>query len=113
MPYATTFIALALAALLAATVLRSRVVAQPDQWLLCIRNGRLVKAGIGISLWSRPFDAVVRFTSTVQRVGFSVPALSAERLPVQVDGFILWSVSRDGDGPFRAFQKLGVANLDR
>lgn len=89
------------------------VAAQPDEWLLCIRNGRLVKAGVGISLWRRPGDVVVRFTSTVQRVGFSARALSREHLLVSIDGFILWSVSAQGDGPFRAFQKLGVVNLDR
>jgi regulator of protease activity HflC (stomatin/prohibitin superfamily) len=89
------------------------VAAQPDEWLLCIRNGRLVKAGVGISLWRRPGDVVVRFTSTVQRVGFAVTALSRERLAVSLDGFILWSVSPEGEGPFRAFQKLGVVNLDR
>ena len=75
--------------------------AQPDEWLLCIRNGRLIQAGVGISLWRRPGDVVVRFTSTVQRVGFSVIALSRERLQVVLDGFILWSVSSEGDGPFR------------
>jgi regulator of protease activity HflC (stomatin/prohibitin superfamily) len=86
--------------------------AQPDEWLLCIRNGRLVKAGVGISLWRRIGDVVVRFTSTVQRVSFSVPALSRERVPMLLEGFIFWTVSPEGDGPFRAFQKLGVANLD-
>ena len=87
------------------------VAAQPDEWLLCIRNGRLVKAGVGISLWRRPGDVVVRFTSTVQRVGFSTHALTREHLLVSIDGFILWSVSAQGDGPFRAFQKLGVSNI--
>ena len=89
------------------------VAAQPDEWLLCIRNGRLVKAGVGISFWRRPGDVAVRFTSTVQRVGFEAAALSRERLPVFIHGFILWSVSPEGDGPFRAFRKLGVVNLDR
>jgi len=112
MPYATTFVALALAALLAAKVIRSRVVAQPDEWLLCIRNGRLVKAGIGISLWRLPWEVVARFTSTLQRVSFEAEALSRERLRVVVEGFILWSVSPGGDAPFRAFRKFGLANLD-
>jgi hypothetical protein len=93
-------------------VARSLVVAQPDEWLLCIRNGRLVKAGVGIYLWRRPGDVVVRFTSTLQRVGFMASALSSERLRVSVEGFILWSVAAGGDGPFRAFQRLGLVNLD-
>ena len=91
----------------------SWVIARPDEWLLCIRNGALARAGVGISLWRRPGDVVARFTSTVQRVAFSVDALSAGRAGVTIDGFILWSVSPDGDGPFRAFRKLGLVNLDR
>jgi flotillin len=91
---------------------RALVIAQPDEWLLCIRNGKLVKAGVGISLWRRPGDVVARFTSTMQRVGFAVDALSNERLSVSIQGFILWSVSAEGDGPFQAFRKLGLVNLD-
>jgi hypothetical protein len=91
---------------------RSIIIAQPDQWLLCIRNGKLVRAGIGICVWRRPGDVVARFTSTVQRVSFTVDALSTEHLRVSVQGFILWSVSADDEGPFRAFQKLGLVNLD-
>jgi len=91
---------------------RALVIAQPDEWLLSIRNGTLVKAGIGIRLWRRPGDVVARFTSTLQRVGFRVDALSSERLRLSIEGFILWSVSADGDAPFRAFQKLGLVNLD-
>src|SRR5436190_441137 len=52
----------------AAAVRWSWLVAKPDQWLLRIRDGRLVRAGIGISVWRRPGDAIVRFTSAVQRV---------------------------------------------
>jgi flotillin len=88
------------------------VIAQPDEWLLCIRNGRLVRAGIGIRLWRLPGDVSVRFTSTMQRVGFSVDALSAERVRVSIEGFILWSVSAGGEGPLRAYQKLGLASGD-
>jgi hypothetical protein len=94
------------------SIARFFAVAQPDEWLLCIRNGRLVIAGVGIRLWRRPGDVVARFTSTLQRVSFTASALSRERLRVSVDGFILWSVSAEGDGPFRAFQKLGLVNLD-
>jgi hypothetical protein len=93
-------------------IARSLVFAQPDQWLLCIRNGNLVRAGVGIYLWRRPGAVVTRFSSTLQRVGFAVCALSRERLRVSIDGFLLWSVAKEGDGPFRAFQKLGLANLD-
>lgn len=85
---------------------------KPDEWLLRVRGGRLVDAGVGITFWRRPGDAVVRFTSTVQRVGFVTDALSAERLGIRIEGFLLWSVSSVGDAPFRAFTKLGLADLN-
>src|SRR5262245_53775825 len=105
-------LAFVLTSLLAWAIARARVTAQPDEWLLWIRNGRWIQAGVGIRLWRRPGDVVVRFTSTLQRVSFSVAALSQEQLAVTIDGFVLWSVAPEGDAPFRAFQKLGLVNLD-
>lgn len=98
----------------AATIVRlSWITAEPDEWLLRVRNGKVVDAGIGISIWRRPGDVIARFSSTIQRVRFSVEALSTEHLTVLVDGFILWSVAPDVERAFRAFSKLGLANLDR
>jgi flotillin len=94
-------------------IYRSFVVARPDEWLLRVRNGRMMDAGVGIVLFRWPWDAVVRFTSTIQRVGFAVDALSQDRIRVTIEGFILWSVGSKGEEPFRAFQRLGVVNLDR
>lgn len=104
---------LALVAGLLVAIHRAIVVARPDEWLLRVRNGRMVDAGVGIVLFRWPWDAVVRFTSTIQRVGFAVEALSEDRIRVAVEGFILWSVGSNGEEPFRAFQRLGVVNLDR
>ncbi len=89
----------------------SLVVAQPDEWLLRIRNGRMIDAGVGIWVVRRPGDRVARFSTTVQRVAFCARGSSNERLPVQVDGFILWSVAAEGEAPFVAFRKLGITNL--
>jgi uncharacterized membrane protein YqiK len=105
-------LALSLAVLIGLAFARLLVIAQPDEWLLRVRNGRPVNAGVGIYLVRRPGDVVVRFTSTMQRVSFAVDALSSERLRVSIDGFILWSVAGGEDNPFRAFQKLGLVNLD-
>jgi hypothetical protein len=58
-----------------------------------MRNGRVIDAGIGLSLFRRPGDVGARFSSTVQRVRFTVEATSAEHLPLVIDGFILWSVA--------------------
>jgi hypothetical protein len=91
----------------------ARVTAQPDEWLLRVRNGKVLDAGIGIGLWRKPGDVIARFSSTLQRVRFTVEAPGAEHLPVKIDGFILWTVAPDVERVFRAFSKLGIANLDR
>jgi flotillin len=91
----------------------SFVTAQPDEWLIRIRDGKLENAGIGISLWRLPGDVVARFSSTVQRVKFAAQAYTDEHVAVAAEGFVLWTVSPEGDGPFHAFSRLGIANLDR
>lgn len=112
-PWVVTALAVT-AVVVGVTVLlgRLRVIAQPDEWLLALRDGRLLRAGIGIRSFRWPGDVIVRFSSTVQRVGFSVRARTRERLPVSIEGFVLWCVAPAGDGPFRAFRTLGLVNLD-
>src|SRR5437868_923416 len=89
----------------------SWVVSRPDEWLLHLRDGKPVRAGIGISVWRLPGDVVVRFSSAIQRVTFSAGATSREQVPFTLEGFALWTVIGEGDGPFRAFRNLGLANL--
>ena len=98
---------------LAAALRRLYVTAQPDEWLLCLRDGHLVRAGVGVSVLRRPGDVVVRFSSTMQRVAFAVDAITREHLAARVEGFIFWSVSPDDDAPLRAYSRLGIANLLR
>lgn len=113
-----SFIALLAAAGLAALAIVGFVAwrllvirAAPDEWLLRIRGGALAESGIGVLMLRRPGDIFARFSSTLQRVGFQVEALSADRLPVAIRGFVIWSVSDRGDAPFLAFRSLGLANL--
>ncbi len=87
------------------------VVGRPDEWVLQIRDGACIRAGIGATVWRRPGDAVVRFTATVQRVRFVAEVLDADLLTVQLEGFALWSL-RTTD-PFLAYRRLGLVNLDR
>lgn len=72
-----------------------------------------MRAGIGISVVRLPGDNIVRFSSTLQRVAFQVECRSAEHVALTVDGFALWNVIAQGDGPFRAYRTLGLANLQR
>ena len=85
-PFVVLFGIVALGVAAAAAAWWSFVVAQPDEWLLRIRDGKLVRSGIGISVWRRPGDLIVRFTSTMQRVGFTAEALTREGIDVLLEG---------------------------
>lgn len=106
-------VALGGAASLRALVRRFYVIARPDEWLLCVRDGRLVHAGVGTSVLRRPGDVAVRFSATMQRVAFAAEAPSREGIAVRVEGFAFWSVSDEGDAPFRAYSRLGIADPHR
>jgi hypothetical protein len=80
----------------------------PDEWLLQIRDGVLVRAGVGISALRWPQDRVVRFPAAVQRVRFEAFALSRELLPVKIEAFALWSVLPED--PLLACRRLGLAS---
>lgn len=106
-------LALVILGLAVAAVRWSFVAARPDEWLLHVRGGVLRKAGVGIFVFRLPGDDVVRFSSTLQRVTFTLEALSADRVAVTVEGFLLWTVSSREGMPLRAYRMLGLANLDR
>ena len=89
MEFALWIGALAIFALVIRLCLKAVVRARPDEWLLVIQEGRLVRAGIGIWAMRSPNRSVVRFTSTLQRVCFTAEALSSEHLSVSIEGFIL------------------------
>ena len=41
------------------------VESQPNEWLLVIRNGKMIKAGVGLKTFIGFADSVVRFPSRV------------------------------------------------
>ena len=82
--------------------------AGPDEWLLQIRDGALVRAGVGVTAIRWPQDRIVRFPASVQRVRFRAEVLSRELLPVTVEAFALWSVLPDD--PLLAARRLGLAS---
>ena len=84
--------------------------AQPNEWLLLIQSGNLVKSGIGMTCFC-PFGAsVVKFPSTMQETVFTASQATKQRAGVSVTGKAYWSIYRphdeDADGPFRAFKSL-------
>lgn len=88
------------------------VESQPNEWLLVIRNGVLVKAGVGLKTFVGISDTVVRFPSKVEKVEFRANNVTKEMSGVIITGFAFWSVFRDEDGPFRCYKYMegGDAN---
>eukprot|EP00994_Dinema_validum_P008524 NODE_780_length_1355_cov_391.740429_g570_i0.p1 GENE.NODE_780_length_1355_cov_391.740429_g570_i0~~NODE_780_length_1355_cov_391.740429_g570_i0.p1 ORF type:complete len:366 (-),score=72.44 NODE_780_length_1355_cov_391.740429_g570_i0:202-1299(-) len=80
---------------------------QPNEWLLKISNGEMVSAGVGMTCFLGPFDKVVRFPASIHKVSFSASQVTKEMQGVDVSGFIVWAVHRQGEGPFKAYKYLG------
>ena len=88
------------------------VESQPNEWLLVIRNGLLIKAGVGLKTFVGISDTVVRFPSKVEKVEFKANNVTKEMSGVVITGFAFWSVYRNEDGPFRCYKYMegGDAN---
>jgi len=78
-----------------------------DEWMLVIRNGELVKSGIGLACWTMPGDQTIKFPSVINKVKFRASQVSSEMQGVDVSGMIIWSVHRQGDGPFKCYKSFG------
>eukprot|EP01002_Notosolenus_urceolatus_P002817 NODE_1740_length_1315_cov_71.873618_g1449_i0.p1 GENE.NODE_1740_length_1315_cov_71.873618_g1449_i0~~NODE_1740_length_1315_cov_71.873618_g1449_i0.p1 ORF type:complete len:368 (+),score=108.69 NODE_1740_length_1315_cov_71.873618_g1449_i0:80-1105(+) len=87
--------------------MRKRTIAAgPNEWLLVIRNGHLLKCGIGAQVFQWPFDQVVRFPTRINQVDFKAQQVTKEMSGIEVTGFINWVCYRNDDGPWRAFQNF-------
>lgn len=80
------------------------VSASPNEWLLVINGGNLKSAGVGTTEFLGPFDKSVKFPASIRKVTFSAQQVSKEMQGIEVSGFLVWAVYRDGDGPFKAYK---------
>lgn len=83
------------------------VQAEANEWLLVIRNGDLLKKGIGLSSWTMPGDQTVTFPSLINQVNFTAQQVSAEMQGIEVTGMLIWSVYRDETGPMDCYKFFG------
>ena len=81
--------------------------AEPNEWMLVMRNGKVIECGIGISYYASLFDVVVKFPSQINKVRFQAQQVTQEVQGLEVSGIIIWSVFRDNEGPLKAFKYLG------
>lgn len=89
---------------------------EPNQWMLVIQDGELVKAGVGIQHWRSTGQVVARFSSAIQKVTFKCAQVTTEMAGVEVSGFAIWTIHRGDDkdmsGPFKAFRSLDGLSED-
>lgn len=83
------------------------VSADPDEWMLVVRDGEVISAGVGISRFIRKGDQVVKFPSKINKVNFAAQQVTKEVQGVEIGGALIWSIFREKDGPIRAYKFLG------
>lgn len=49
-----------------------------DEWVVIMRSGKMVKAGIGLRTFKGPFDQVAKFPAKIHRVQFSTENVTKE-----------------------------------
>ena len=80
---------------------------KPNEWILIMNSGKMVKAGIGLRCFKWPFDQVATFPAKVYKVNFETEQVTNEMQGVRVKGMLVWTVNRLDDGPFNAYKNLG------
>lgn len=81
--------------------------AQPNEWLLVVRNGELLKCNVGLATWIWPGDAAVKFPSQLNKLHFTAEQVTAEMQGVEVKGMLVWQIHRDQEGPFKCYKSFG------
>lgn len=95
-------------------LLKNRFIeAEPNEWLVVIRNGQQQKAGVGLKTFLGLTDSYVKFPSKVEQVEFKANNVTKEMQGVVITGFAFWSVYRDGDGPFRCYKYMEGGDANR
>jgi len=80
--------------------------ADPNEWLLLIKDGELIKKGVGITVFRGIGESVVRFPSLLNKVHFSAQQVSKEMQGVELKGFAIWVINRDGNSPLKAYKHI-------
>ena len=89
-------------------LLKGRFVkSEPNEWMIVLKDGKPLSMGIGISGFYGWYDTFVKFPSQIYKVSFSMQQVTSENQGIEVSGVLLWSIYRENNGPFLAYQKLG------
>lgn len=83
------------------------VEAKPNEWMMIIRNGEVIKSSVGLCTWRYPGDQIVTFPSQLNKLHFSAEQVSSEMQGVEVKGMLVWTIHRDFLGPFKCYKSFG------
>lgn len=100
-------VVVALAAVAAWVVWFRLVTSEPNEWMLVLRDGVVVRSGIGITHIARWGDQIARFPSKLNKVNFAAEQVTREMQGVGVKGVLIWTIFREGDGPYKAYRSMG------
>ncbi|CAJ1333438.1 unnamed protein product [Effrenium voratum] len=87
-------------------------VAKPDEWLLVLREGKLLGQGIGLRAFCGWQDSIVKFPASIQKISFQATQVDKEMQGLSVSGYLSWSVNRSGEGPWNAYKYMAMRDLD-
>jgi hypothetical protein len=79
-----------------------RVVAQPHEFLIQIRNGKIKKSGQGVSCFKWPSDSVAIIPTSVHKLSFRADQVTLEKAGVEVTGLAVYRIVE----PLVAFKML-------
>lgn len=105
--FSTLFLTIIITGLTILWYISSFVTSEPNEWMLVIRNGELIKYGVGLSFNKRWGDVIVKFPSKIHKVAFHAQQVTQEKQGIEISGVIIWTIYREKDGPFKAYKSLG------
>lgn len=79
-----------------------RVTAAPHEYLIQMRDGRVVRSGAGLSVFKWPGDSVAIVPTSVRKLGFRADQVTLEKTGVDVTGLAVYRIVE----PLVAFRML-------
>ena len=85
-----------------------RVVGDPNQWVVIMRDNEQIQAGIGLNCFKTPWDSVAIFPSCLVKVEVKTEQVTVEMQGIGVSSMIEWTV--DKNAPLKAYKNLDLAS---
>lgn len=83
-----------------------RVTAQANEFLIQMRDGKVVRAGQGLSCFKWPSDSVAIVPTAIAKLGFAADQVTVEKVGVEVRGLAVYRIAE----PLLAYRMI---DLDR